>query len=55
MELDIAFTLKLLREHEYEGFSYYIEVAKGKNKIPETIKEGIKQIKREYKWQTRKK
>jgi hypothetical protein len=48
--IDISETLKLLAEHKYEGFSYHIEVAKGLNKIPTTIKEGINQIRRQYKW-----
>lgn len=53
-EIDIVNTLKLLREHDFEGFSYNIEIAKGLNKRPTTIKEGINQIKRAFKWQLRK-
>jgi len=52
-EIDIVDTLKLLREHDFEGFSYYIEVAKGLNKRPTTLKEGINQIRRAFKWQIR--
>ena len=43
--------LKLLNIDEFFGVSKTIEVAKGKNKLPETIKEGFKQVKREIKWQ----
>lgn len=45
--------LKLLRSSEWYGCSEAIEIAKGKNKIPLTIKEGLTKIKRSYKWQTR--
>ena len=53
-KIDIVNTLKLLREHDYIDFSYNIEIAKGLNKRPTTIKEGINQIKRAFKWQLRK-
>ena len=43
--------LKLLNIDEFYGLSKTIEIAKGKNKMPETIKEGFKQIKRHTKWQ----
>ena len=43
--------LKLLNIDDFYGVSKTIEVAKGKNKLPETIKEGFKQVKREIKWQ----
>ena len=45
--------LKLLNIDEFYGVSENIEIAKGKNKLPETIKEGFKQVKREIKWQKR--
>ena len=43
--------LKLLNIDDFYGVSKTIEVAKGKNKLPETIKEGFKQVKREIKCQ----
>jgi len=43
--------LKLLNIDEFYGVSENIEIAKGKNKMPETFKEGFKQIKRKTKWQ----
>jgi len=48
-------TLELLRAYHWEGCSESIEIAKGKNKLPETINEGLTQIKRSYKWQTKRK
>ena len=48
-------TLDLLRLADWYGQSEAIEIAKGKNQLPKTIKQGINQIKRSYKWQTRKK
>lgn len=42
--------LKVLRSAKFYGSSEYIEIAKGKNEMPTTIKKGINQIKREYKW-----
>mgnify|MGYP003139253157 CR=1 FL=1 len=32
------------------GETENIRIAQGKNKLPETIKEGFNQIKNEYKW-----
>jgi hypothetical protein len=43
--------LKLLNIDEFYGVSETIEIAKGKNKIPLSFKEGYKQIKRNRKWQ----
>ena len=40
--------LKLLNIDEFYGISEEIEIAKGKYKMPETIKEGFKQVKRAY-------
>mgnify|MGYP003147180607 CR=1 FL=1 len=44
---------KLLNVDNFYGISENIEIAKGKYKLPETIKEGFKKINREIKWQTR--
>jgi len=41
--------LKLLNIDEFYGIDNTIEIAKGKNKLPETFKEGFKQIKRHTK------
>lgn len=38
--------IKLLNIDNFYGQTENIEIAKGKYKLPETIKEGIKQIKR---------
>jgi hypothetical protein len=43
--------LKLLNIDKFYGVSKTIEIAKGKNKIPLSFKEGYKQIKRNRKWQ----
>jgi len=43
--------LKLLNISEFYNESETIEIAKGKNKLPETWKEGFEQIKRAAKWQ----
>tara|TARA_R110002074_G_scaffold353681_1_gene525431 strand:- start:160 stop:303 length:144 start_codon:yes stop_codon:yes gene_type:complete len=43
--------LKLLNIDKFYGVSETIEIAKGKNKIPLSFKEGYKQIKRNRKWQ----
>jgi hypothetical protein len=43
--------LKLLNMDDFCGIDEAIEIAKGKNKMPETLKEGYKQIKRTIKWQ----
>ena len=43
--------LQLLRLGSFEGLTENIEIAKGKNKLPESFKEGIKQTKRAIKWQ----
>lgn len=42
--------LQLLSEYDYINVSEYIEIAKGKYKIPKTIKEKRKQFKREKQW-----
>jgi hypothetical protein len=42
---------KLLNIDNFYGISENIEIAKGKYKLPETLKQGFKQIKRKYKWQ----
>ena len=42
--------IKLLNIGDFYGEHETIEIAKGKNKLPETFKEGYKQIKRHTKW-----
>jgi|TARA_R110002126_G_scaffold102991_3_gene235433 hypothetical protein len=44
--------LKLLNVDEFYGESESIEIAKGKNKLPETLREGYEQIKRNRRWLT---
>ena len=34
-----------------QGETENIKIAQGKYKLPETLKEGLKQIKNEYRWQ----
>ena len=43
--------LKLLNIDEFYGVSKTIDIAKGKNKLPQSLKEGFEQIKRKTKWQ----
>ena len=43
--------LQLLNMDNFYGIDDTIEIAKGKNKLPETLKEGFNQIKRHTKWQ----
>ena len=43
--------LKLLNIDNFYGVNETVEIAKGKNKIPESFKEGFYQIKRKIKWQ----
>lgn len=38
--------IQLLQLHEHYGVSENIEIAKGKNELPTTFKQGIKQLKR---------
>lgn len=42
--------LKLLNIDAFYGVSENIEIAKGKYKLPETLKEGFEQFKRELKY-----
>ena len=42
--------LELLRLDEFYGEGKTIEIAKGKHKLPETIKEGMHQLKRQIEW-----
>ena len=42
--------LKLLNVDKFYGKDEFIEIAKGKNKLPETLKEGYQQIKRKIRW-----
>jgi hypothetical protein len=46
--------IKLLNLRDYFNVSEFIEIAKGKYKIPKTIKEKSQQVKREQKWQQKK-
>ncbi len=46
--------LDLLKIDDWYGASENIEIAKGKYQLPKTLKQGLTQIKRSYKWQTRK-
>ena len=41
---------KLLRSSEWYGISETIEIAKGKNKLPTTLKQGLEQLKRKNKF-----
>jgi len=43
--------IELLKTDNFYGISENIDIAKGKYKAPETIKEGIKNAKRRLKWQ----
>lgn len=45
--------LDLLLSLDHYGQSEVIEIAKGKNELPNTLKKGIKHIKRQIKWQKR--
>ena len=47
----IGIVLDLLSLDEFYGVSEDIEIAKGKNKLPLSVKEGIRQHKRKRKWQ----
>jgi len=38
--------IELLQLHEHYGVSENIEIAKGKNQMPKTWKQGFKQLKR---------
>lgn len=40
--------VKFLNIDNFYNCGKFIEIAKGKNKLPETLKEGFKQIKREW-------
>lgn len=42
---------QLLRQDNYYGISETVEIAKGKNKAPETFRESFQQFKRRLKWQ----
>ena len=41
---------KLLRSSDFYGESEVIEIAKGKNKLPTTLREGLEQLKRKSKF-----
>ena len=46
--------IELLKTDDFYGIAEEIEVAKGRYKAPETIKEGINSAKRRMQWQKRK-
>lgn len=46
--------LQLLQEGDFYVISNEIEIAKGKHRYPRTWREVFKRIKREFKWQLRK-
>lgn len=46
--------LEILRIDHFYNESENIEIAKGKNELPTTLKIGVKQLKRQLKWQKRK-
>lgn len=46
--------LEMLHSNEFYAESKLIEIAKGKYKKPESLKEGFYQIKRALKWQKKK-
>ena len=41
---------EILRLNEFYGESEAIEIAKGRNELPLTLKKGFKQLRRELKW-----
>jgi hypothetical protein len=46
--------LEILRIDHFYNESENIEIAKGKYEMPTSFKKGVKQIKRQLKWQKRK-
>ena len=46
----IGIILDILSIDEFYGISEEIEIAKGKNKLPTTFKEGMEKQKRKRKW-----
>jgi hypothetical protein len=46
----IQLILQLLQVDKFYGMSRNIDIAKGSNQIPMTIKEGLKQTKRKRAW-----
>lgn len=47
--------IELLGTDNFYNVSEEIDFAKGKYKAPETIREGIKNIKRQLRWQSKRK
>ena len=47
--------LELLRLDEWHNVSENVEIAKGKNELPLTLRKGYKQFKRDLKWQRKEK
>lgn len=50
----LGIVLDILATDEFYGISEEIEIAKGKNKLPLSFKEGWKQRKRKRAWQLQK-
>ena len=44
--------IEMLGAFDHYSHSEVIEIAKGKYEIPNTLIKGLKQIKRNYKWQS---
>jgi hypothetical protein len=47
--------IELLKTDNFYNISEEIEIAKGKYKAPESVKEGIKNVKRRLQWQLKRK
>ena len=47
----IDIILKMLELDKMHGVSKNIDIAKGSNKLPTTLKDGYNQFKRKIKWQ----
>jgi hypothetical protein len=47
--------LELLRLDDWHNVSETVEIAKGKNELPLTLRKGYKQFKRDLKWQKKNK
>lgn len=46
--------IELLKTDDFYGVSEEVDIAKGKYKVPQTVKEGIKKVKRDMQWQKKK-
>lgn len=47
--------IQLLQLNDHYGVSENIEIAKGKNELTKSFKQGYRQIKRQLKWQSKNK